>query len=204
MPTGLTEILRPQLMVSITGSNPVLTTNKIEKMERNPIKGVFLFDGNIKTEEIRLFLENEVDWDKSMKSRWTASYGRAYNYSGQEYPYREMPKVISEIASLLSSIYRIKINNCLINLYHDGKSKMGWHSDNTDILEEETCVVILSVGETREIQFKHKTRDDKVSLPLEDGSIFYMNNHIQNEWLHSIPENDSTNPRWSLTFRQIK
>jgi alkylated DNA repair dioxygenase AlkB len=173
-------------------------------MERNPIKGVFLFDGNIKTEEIRLFLENEVDWDKSMKSRWTASYGRAYNYSGQEYPYQEMPKVISEIASLLSSIYRIKINNCLINLYHDGKSKMGWHSDNTDILEEETCVVILSVGETREIQFKHKTRDDKVSLPLEDGSIFYMNNHIQNEWLHSIPENDSTNPRWSLTFRQIK
>jgi alkylated DNA repair dioxygenase AlkB len=81
---------------------------------------------------------------------------------------------------------------------------MGWHSDNIDILEEETCVVILSVGETREIQFKHKTRDDKVSLPLEDGSIFYMNNHIQNEWLHSIPENDSTNPRWSLTFRQIK
>jgi len=191
-------------MVSITGSNPVLTTNKIEKMERNPIKGVFLFDGTIKTEEIRLFLENEVEWDKSMKSRWTASYGKAYNYSGQEYPYREMPKVISEIASLLSSIYRIKINNCLINLYHDGKSKMGWHSDNTDILEEETCVVILSVGETREIQFKHKTRDDKASLLLEDGSIFYMNNHIQNEWLHSIPENDSTNPRWSLTFRQIK
>jgi hypothetical protein len=26
MPTGLTEILRPQLMVSITGSNPVLAT----------------------------------------------------------------------------------------------------------------------------------------------------------------------------------
>ena len=26
MPTGLTEILRPQLMVSITGSNPVLIT----------------------------------------------------------------------------------------------------------------------------------------------------------------------------------
>jgi alkylated DNA repair dioxygenase AlkB len=203
MPTGLTEILRPQLMVSITGSNPVLTTNKIEKMERNPIKGVFLFDGTIKTEEIRLFLENEVEWDKSMKSRWTASYGKAYNYSGQEYPYREMPEVISKITDVLSYITNSKINNCLINLYRDGKSKMGWHSDNTDILEEETGIVIVSVGETREIQFKHKTRDDKASLLLEDGSIFYMNNNVQDDWLHCIPENESTNPRWSLTFREM-
>jgi len=173
-------------------------------MERNPIKGVFLYDGTIKTEEIRLFLENEVNWDKSMKSRWTASYGKAYNYSGQEYPYQEMPKVISEITDVLGSITHTKINNCLINLYHDGKSKMGWHSDNTDVLEEGTGIVILSIGETREIQFKHKTGDNKVSLLLEDGSIFYMNSHIQDEWLHSIPENDSINPRWSLTFRQIK
>ncbi len=173
-------------------------------MERNPIRGVFLFDDTIKTEEIRNFLENEVEWDKSMKSRWTASYGKAYNYSGQEYPYREMPEIISKITNILSFITRIELNNCLINLYHDGKSKMGWHSDNTDILEENTAIVILSVGETREIQFKHKTRDDKTSLFLEDGSIFYMKCEVQDEWLHSIPENDSTNPRWSLTFRQIK
>jgi hypothetical protein len=37
MPTGLTEILRPQLMVSITGSNPVLTTNVIRLTAKNGI-----------------------------------------------------------------------------------------------------------------------------------------------------------------------
>lgn len=173
-------------------------------MERNPIKGTFLHEGTIKTQEIRQFLETEVDWDKSMKSRWTASYGKSYNYSGQEYPYKEMPKIFSDIVSLFSSMTRMKINNCLINLYHDGKSKMGWHSDNIDILVEGTGVVILSVGETREILFKHKTEDKSASLILEDGSIFYMADKVQNDWLHSIPANESTAPRWSLTFREIK
>jgi len=38
---------------------------------------------------------------------------------------------------------------------------------------------------------------------LSDGSLFYMNDDIQNHWLHSIPKSDETGPRISLTFRHI-
>ena len=174
------------------------------RLGNSKFEGVILVDQKKDTAEIRRFLESEVEWDKSMKSRWTASFGKSYNYSGIEYPDTEIPTPLSSIIPLLNALTGMEINNCLINLYHDGKSKMGWHSDNTDILAEGTGVVIISVGESRNIEFKKKSDGTLHSFALEDGHIFYMNSHVQDNWLHCIPENDSLNPRWSLTFRQIK
>jgi len=166
-------------------------------------EGILLVDQKKDTTELKDFLINDIEWDKSMKSRWTASFGKSYNYSGIEYKETEIPKVLSDMIPGLNALTGMKINNCLINLYHDGKSKMGWHSDNTDILVNGTGVIIVSVGEPRAIFFKKKSDGTFFSFTLEDGHIFYMNSSVQDDWLHSIPENDSVNPRWSLTFREI-
>lgn len=146
----------------------------------------------------------EIDYDSTMRSRWTASFGKSYDYSGKSYPYVEMPYFLSELIDGITSLVGFEPNNCLINLYHDGNSSMGYHSDNTDILADGTGVVIISLGSTRTLRFRSIADNTNIiDYTLNDGSIFYMTDLLQNEWMHSIPRNSSDEPRISLTFRKI-
>lgn len=146
-----------------------------------------------------------LDYDKSMVARWTASFGKSYDYSGKTYPYIPIPDFLNDLIPSITNTIGFTPNNCLINLYHDGNSSMGYHSDNTDILEKNTGVVIISIGSTRTLRFKNKlNKETLIDYTLSDGSLFYMNDDIQNDWLHSIPKSDATGPRISLTFRHIK
>jgi len=145
-----------------------------------------------------------LDYDKSMSSRWTASFGKSYDYSGKTYPYIPIPDFINDLIPMISATIGFTPNNCLINLYHDGRSSMGYHSDNIDILKPNTGVVILSIGSTRTLRFKNKLDSgDIIDYILSDGSLFYMDADIQNNWLHSIPKSDVMGNRISLTFRFI-
>ncbi|WP_459213166.1 alpha-ketoglutarate-dependent dioxygenase AlkB [Aquimarina rhabdastrellae] len=85
---------------------------------------------------IELFnkLKNNVEWGKRMSARKTASYGKAYNYSQISYPFQEFTPELNEIIESISSTLNFKPNNYLINYYLNGKSKMEFHSDQTDIL----------------------------------------------------------------------
>lgn len=96
-------------------------------------------------------------------------------------------------------------NNCLINYYLDGKSSMGFHSDQTDILVENTGVGIVSIGETRILRFRN-SKDKTIikDFELTSGSFIYMTNEVQDEWQHSIPKSDTENGRMSLTFRKME
>ena len=114
----------------------------IEEFLRNPAD---LFDK----------LQAEVAWDERMKARKTASYGKAYNYSQISYPFQEFLPELAEINQLILKALDFEPNNCLINYYLDGKSKMGFHSDQTDILEGQTGVAIVSIGETRTLRFRN-------------------------------------------------
>ena len=151
------------------------------------------------------FLIAKVDWDERMTARKTASYGKAYNYSQIEYPYQVFLPEIETINNKLKPIIGFEPNNCLINYYLDGKSKMGYHSDQIDILEENTGIAIISIGETRTLKFRN-IEDSEIFLPydLVAGSLIYMTQEIQNIWQHSIPKSNTENGRISLTFRQLK
>jgi len=150
-------------------------------------------------------LKSEVVWDESMKARKTASFGKAYNYSQIEYPYQAfLPELVTMI-SKLKPIIGFEPNNCLLNYYLDGKSKMGYHSDQTDILEPETGIAIVSIGESRILKFRNIEKPDIfLSYELKPGSLVYMTQAIQEEWQHSIPMSNTENGRISLTFRNIK
>jgi alkylated DNA repair dioxygenase AlkB len=112
---------------------------------------------------------------------------------------------LAAITIEIETLLGFKPNNCLINYYLDGKSKMGFHSDQTDILEQDTGIVILSIGETRILRFKSIEHPDKlVDFSLSAGSLIYMTQEVQKEWLHAIPLSNTDNGRMSLTFRRIK
>jgi alkylated DNA repair dioxygenase AlkB len=144
-----------------------------------------------------------LDFDKSMRARWTASFGKSYDYSGKTYPYVPMPDFLNDLIPSISALIGFTPNNCLINLYHDGNSSMGFHSDNTDILAPGTGVVIISIGSDRILRFKNKDTKNIIDYTLSDGSLFYMDDLVQDLWLHSIPKSDTDIPRISLTFRDI-
>lgn len=170
------------------------------------IKGILYIENFIQSPDTLFqYLNNIANWDLSMKSRKTASFGVAYNYSQIKYPPKAIPNRIEEICLSIDESLNFTPNNCLINLYENGKSKMGYHSDQIDILANNTGVVIISLGEERILRFRQiGNNDNKYDYHLRNGSLLYMNQKIQEEYQHSIPKDETINPRMSLTFRKIK
>ena len=151
------------------------------------------------------FLKTTVKWDERMTARKTASFGKAYNYSQINYPYQAFLPELEAIIKKLKPVIGFEPNNCLINYYMDGKSKMGYHSDQTDILEAGTGIAIVSIGEQRELKFRNIENPDVfMSYELTAGSLVYMTQDIQKYWQHAIPKTDTENGRISLTFREIR
>lgn len=150
-------------------------------------------------------LKSNVPWDERMQARKTASFGKAYNYSQINYPDQVFLPELESVNQQIHKELGFLPNNCLINYYPDGRSKMGFHSDQTDILEADTGVVIVSLGSTRVLRFRHiDDRDHRVDYPLPSGSLLYMTQEVQGRWQHAIPKADTDQDRMSLTFRQLK
>ena len=150
-------------------------------------------------------LMDSITWDARMKVRKTASFGKAYNYSQMDYPYQEFTEELNEIIESINNKLYFRPNNCLINLYEAGRSTMGFHSDQTGMLFENTGVVIISLGETRTLRFRNiKERKVNIDYDLPSGSLIYMDNLIQETWQHAIPESNTVNGRMSLTFRKLR
>lgn len=158
----------------------------------------------VQPEALWHYLLDHAPWDHSMTARKTASYGVAYNYGQMVYPYRQMPELLNAVVQQLKPVTGFEANNCLINYYPDGKSKMGFHSDQTDILAARTGIAIVSLGATRMLRFRNIGQRDLVhDFWLPSGSLFYMSQEVQHTWQHAIPAADSTEGRLSLTFRNI-
>lgn len=155
--------------------------------------------------ELYDLLTMNVKWDERMTARKTASFGKAYNYSQIDYPYQEFPPELETIIRLLKPVIGFEANNCLINYYVDGKSKMGYHSDQIDILVANTGIAIVSIGEQRSLKFRNIEEPEQfLTYELTPGSLIYMTQEIQKIWQHSIPKSDTKNGRISLTFRQMR
>jgi len=146
-----------------------------------------------------------VDWDDRMTVRKTASYGMAYNYSQMSYPYRPFFLVLEDICRDLVPLIGFAPNNCLINYYPDGSSRMGFHSDQTDILEDDTDIAIVSLGTMRTLRFRNIADRSLIhDIDLSPGSLFCMNQQVQHEWQHAVLASDTKTGRISLTFRRMR
>ncbi|MFZ6656964.1 alpha-ketoglutarate-dependent dioxygenase AlkB [Undibacterium sp. TJN19] len=148
-------------------------------------------------------LKNEVSWDERIRSRKTASFGVAYDYSQISYAPTVMPDFLQIICTAVECELEFLPNNCLLNFYPDGNSSMGFHSDSLEKLASGTGVAIISLGSVRHIAYQKKTdRNVEFLYPLPAGSLLYMSDAIQESWLHAIPKGDD-GERISLTFRKI-
>lgn len=156
-------------------------------------------------EQVFAELRQSVKWDERIRARKTASFGVPYNYSQISYPAVAMPTMLDALCKRIETRLGFLPNNCLLNYYLNGFSSMGFHSDENEQLVDGTGVAIISLGCARSIIYRHK-RDKTVECTyiLESGSLLYMSNELQEEWLHAIPKEVDAGERISLSFRLLK
>ena len=99
-----------------------------------------------------------------------------------------------------------EFNSVLLNYYRDQHDKMGMHSDDESELGDRPVIASLSLGESRTLLLRHKTRKDlpTIKLELPSGSLLLMCGETQHYWRHGInAERNHCAARINLTFRQI-
>lgn len=141
-------------------------------------------------------------WDDRIRARQTASYGVPYNYAGLDYPELPFPPELDRVRIAAGVAIGIDANNCLLNHYPDGRSRMGFHADDTSGLVG--GVAIVSLGATRRLRFRRTAKlDERLDYVLAPGSLLYLPAAVHLEWQHALPRTSRPEPRISLTFRQV-
>jgi alkylated DNA repair dioxygenase AlkB len=174
-------------------------------IESNDARKLFLLlqeEINWSYEELNLFGKKIV---LSRKVAFYGDYGLTYTYSKRLKEATVWSPILEKIKILVSEILGVSFNACLLNYYHSGNEGMGWHSDNELDLVEYATIASVSLGDSRDFVFKHKSTKETVRIRLESGSLLLMKGSIQEHWLHALPKTKkSLNPRINLTFRLMK
>lgn len=175
----------------------------IAKDKADELLAVLLDSLHWRQDKITIF-GREVDQPRL--TAWYGDAGKSYTYSGLTmYPEpwtRELAWIKQQIETKTNS----RFNSVLVNLYRNGQDSMGWHSDDEPELGSNPTIASVSLGQERVFQLKHRFDKalQKVSIPLNSGSLLLMKGATQHYWKHQVPK--STQPmdvRVNLTFRWI-
>lgn len=156
-----------------------------------------------KTEQVRMYGKM---FTPSRQIYYFGDKGVSYRYSGSEKESLEKwHPGLDEIRKRLEKDTGQHFNFALLNHYPDGKSYLGFHSDNEKGLKPGGIIASLSLGAERKFVFKHKKDGSKkIELPLSHGSMLLMKSETQQNWLHSLPKALRVKePRINVTFRCI-
>ena len=135
---------------------------------------------------------------------WYADNEIEYTYSGKKLQRHNWNNLLLEIKEKIENITSFKFNSVLANLYRDGNDSMGLHSDDEKELGKKPVIASLSLGETREIYFKHKNKKLNLIIPQASGQLIVMHGNTQEYWKHEIKKiKKIKKPRINLTFRNI-
>ena len=135
---------------------------------------------------------------------WHADDGINYKYSGKKLQRHDWNNTLLEIKKIIESITSFKFNSVLANLYRDGNDSMGLHSDDEKELGKNPVIASLSLGESRDIYFKHKKNKSSLVISQTSGQLLVMRGRTQAYWKHEIKkEKKVLLPRVNLTFRNI-
>jgi alkylated DNA repair dioxygenase AlkB len=99
----------------------------------------------------------------------------------------------------------LQFNSVLLNKYHNGTDKVGWHSDNDKEFGANPAIASLSLGATRRFDIRYKKDKTKlIRINLNSGSLLIMKGAMQHNWEHQVPQQKHvTGERINLTFRKI-
>ncbi|HWQ32182.1 MAG TPA: alpha-ketoglutarate-dependent dioxygenase AlkB [Blastocatellia bacterium] len=155
-------------------------------------------------EKIRLYGK---EFNQPRLTAWYGDAGASYTYSNLTLQPLAWIAPLTEIRERCGEAAGVNFNSVLLNLYRDGQDSMGWHQDNEPELGVNPVIASVSLGATRQFQFRHKKRKDLslISLELTHGSLLLMKGTTQHYWRHQVPKSSKvTEARINLTFRVIR
>lgn len=138
------------------------------------------------------------------KVAWYGDAGISYTYSKKTKTALAWTPLLLNMKALVEAKSGTTYNSCLLNLYHEGKEGMGWHSDDEKEMLKNGAIASVSFGAERKFAFKHRTQPYKTDILLHHGSLLVMKGSTQTNWLHRLPPSAKIKtPRINLTFRTI-
>lgn len=139
--------------------------------------------------------------------------GTAYAFSGGGVSARPWTPALEELRERLVKYTGLVSNYVLVNHYRDGADCIGWHADDERDLGASPVVLSLSLGATRDFQFRRRgeavRETETITLALGSGSLLIMRHPTNANWNHQLPRRGGKHPervgsRLNLTWRQIR
>lgn len=107
----------------------------------------------------------------------------------------------------LERAFDLRVNFCHCNRYEDGTVALSWHADDEQCIVEDSTIVSVSLGETRDFQIRAKaeTRGTLTTVALGHGDVLLMEGEMQKHYKHCVPQRKRARAaRVNLTFRLVK
>lgn len=155
-------------------------------------------------------LYHNTPWEQRASARKECYYNDdpvPYSYGNGDglrtYLPKLFPKDVLLIKKLLEEAIGCKFDVCFLNLYEGPHNFLGWHADDSPVMDDTRPIVTISLGAEREIWFASIGDLQNVcKLPLPNGSACVMAPGMQDTHMHRIPKaGRECGPRISLTFR---
>jgi len=152
------------------------------------------------------------------KTAWMVKKGCecSYRYGPFEVPHCEYPQWMLDLMSQVMPYCGLMNeedwpNCCNMNLYMDGGSAVGWHSDDEMLFQgkfRDILIISLSFGVTRKFELRYnwpEQGEDVVKrINIASGDLMTMEGMTQKHMQHRVPkEGNVTGPRINLTWRWV-
>lgn len=135
---------------------------------------------------------------------WYGDAEASYQYSGLLMQPLPWTPPLSALKNRCEQQTQTQFNSVLANLYRDGQDSMGWHSDDEPELGSQPVIASLSLGQSRNFDFRHKHTGEKIRIPLHHGDLLVMSGSTQQYWQHGISKTRKVlSERINLTFRWV-
>jgi alkylated DNA repair dioxygenase AlkB len=153
-------------------------------------------------EKIRMFGKQII---MNREVAWYWENDLSYTYAGATKKAHLWTETLLEIKKDIELFSWEYFNACLLNLYHNGKDAMWWHSDNEKEILPLSCIASLSLWAERTFAFRHRKTQEIISVSLWNGSLLLMRGATQNNWTHCLKKTTKiVNHRINLTWRKMR
>ena len=132
--------------------------------------------------------------------------GTVYRYSGIDRGALPWTPVLRVVRDRIAALVGQPFTYGLVNLYRDGRDRLGWHADDEKDIAPDSCIASLSLGAARPFQLRRRVARSPVhEVMLQDGSLLLMHGATQRLYKHQLPARVRiTEPRFNITFREIR
>ncbi len=148
-------------------------------------------------------LRESVSWNAQRRVMYDREVDVPRLTSGYRLDAQDVPDELAEAAARVVAVTGVAFTNAGLNLYRDGHDSVAPHNDHLYEIVEGYPIALLSLGATRRMTIRSKTRPRRVlDVDLEHGSLLVMSYETQRYYDHGVPKvAAAVGARISLAFR---